>query len=50
MNDQPTASQHHAAPRTDYRARIAVVWTVVLAPLAYGVFHAVKAATQLFTG
>lgn len=33
-----------------YKAEIAVTWTIVGIPLAYGIYNAVKAATQLFTG
>jgi len=33
-----------------YKAEIAITWTIVGLPLAYGVFQAVKAALQLFTG
>lgn len=39
MNDQPRQS-----------VRVAVAWTIVGVPLAYGLYNAVKAATQLFTG
>jgi len=39
MNDQPHQS-----------VRVAVAWTIVGVPLAYGLYNAVKAATQLFTG
>ncbi|GGK42357.1 MFS transporter small subunit [Nocardia camponoti] len=35
---------------TDYRARIAISWLVVGIPLGYGLYNAVKAALQLFTG
>lgn len=31
-------------------ARVAVAWTIVGLPLVYGLYNAVKAATQLFTG
>lgn len=33
-----------------YRAEIAITWTIVGIPLAYGIYNAVKAALQLFTG
>lgn len=33
-----------------YKAEIAITWTIVGLPLAYGVYNAVKAALQLFTG
>lgn len=32
------------------KVEIAVVWTVVSIPLAYGIFNSVKAALKLFTG
>ncbi len=31
-------------------AEIAIMWTVVAIPLAYGIFNSVKAALKLFTG
>jgi hypothetical protein len=42
-------SQHGAAEHTPakYNVEIAVSWTIVGIPLAYGVFNAVKAALQL---
>jgi hypothetical protein len=45
-------SQHGAAAHTPekYKFEIAVTWTIVGIPLAYGVFNAVRAALQLFTG
>lgn len=33
-----------------YRAELAITWTIVVVPLAYGVYNAVKTAVQLFTG
>lgn len=33
-----------------YKAEIAITWTIVGIPLAYGVYNAVLAALQLFTG
>ncbi|MGH3950474.1 MAG: MFS transporter small subunit [Pseudonocardiaceae bacterium] len=33
-----------------YKAEIAIMWTIVGIPLAYGLFNAIKAALQLFTG
>jgi hypothetical protein len=33
-----------------YRAELAIAWAIVGIPLAYGVYHAVKAALQLFSG
>ncbi|WP_180967238.1 MFS transporter small subunit [Zhihengliuella halotolerans] len=35
---------------TSYRPALFLTWTVVSVPLAYGLFHAVKAVLQLFTG
>ena len=42
----------HAAEHTPekYKVEIAITWTIVGIPLAYGVFNAVKAALQLFNG
>ena len=34
----------------DYRPWIAASWTLVGIPLAYGLYNAVSAALQLFTG
>lgn len=42
-----SATQHTPGK---YKAEIAVTWTIVGIPLAYGIYNAVKAATQLFTG
>lgn len=39
-------TEHHI----DHTARIAASWTLVGIPLAYGIYNAVKAAAQLFTG
>ncbi|WP_418062350.1 MFS transporter small subunit [Pimelobacter simplex] len=39
MNDNPSQA-----------ARVAVAWTIVGIPLVYGLYNAVKAAAQLFTG
>lgn len=33
-----------------YQTETAVAWTIVGVPLAYGVYNAVLAALQLFTG
>ncbi len=33
-----------------YKAEIAIMWTIVSIPLLYGLYHAVTAALQLFTG
>lgn len=33
-----------------YKAEIAVTWTIVGVPLAYGVYNAVKTALLLFSG
>lgn len=33
-----------------YKVEIVITWTIVLIPLAYGVFNAVKTALQLFGG
>ena len=33
-----------------YKAQIAITWTIVVIPLAYGLYNAVKAALQLFSG
>lgn len=35
---------------TDHTVRIAVSWALVSVPLGYGLYNAVKAALQLFTG
>lgn len=35
---------------SDHRVRIAASWTLVGVPLGYGLYNAVKAAAQLFTG
>jgi hypothetical protein len=32
-----------------YKVEIAVTWTIVMIPLTYGVYNAVKAALQLFS-
>ena len=34
----------------NHTARIAASWVLVGIPLAYGLYNAVKAAAQLFTG
>jgi hypothetical protein len=41
-----------SAPHTPgkYKAEITVAWLLVGIPLSYGVFNAVKAALQLFSG
>jgi hypothetical protein len=33
-----------------YKAELAITWTIVGIPLAYGVYNALKAALQLFSG
>ena len=33
-----------------YKVEIALTWTIVGIPLSYGVYNAVKAALQLFSG
>jgi len=40
------SAEHHV----DHTTRIAASWALVGIPLAYGLFNAVKAAAQLFTG
>jgi hypothetical protein len=32
-----------------YKVEIAITWTIVMIPLTYGVYNAVKAALQLFS-
>lgn len=44
MSASTTAATH------EYRPRIAASWTLVGLPLAYGLYNAVSAALQLFTG
>lgn len=45
------ASEHaEHTEQGDQRPRIAGSWALVGIPLAYGLYHAVKAAAQLFTG
>lgn len=34
----------------NHTPRIVASWTLVAVPLAYGLYNAVKAAAQLFTG
>lgn len=41
------ATEHTAGK---YQVEIAVAWTIVGVPLAYGVYNAIQAALQLFTG
>lgn len=38
--------EHHV----DHTARIAASWALVAVPLGYGIYNAIKAAAQLFTG
>ncbi len=38
------------AERTNYGPALVLTWTVVSVPLVYGLFHAVRAVLQLFTG
>lgn len=38
------------SPERSYTAELIVNWTIVGLPLAYGLFNALKAAAQLFTG
>jgi hypothetical protein len=42
------ATEEHASGK--YKTEVAVAWTLVAIPLVYGVYHAVKAALQLFGG
>lgn len=42
-----TDDQHTAGK---YRTEIAITWTVVLIPLAYGIINSVKAGLDLFSG
>jgi hypothetical protein len=44
--------QHSAEEHTPdkYKVEIAITWTIVTMPLAYGVYNALKAALQLFSG
>lgn len=37
---------HHV----NHNARIAAAWALVSVPLGYGLYNAIKAAAQLFTG
>lgn len=46
MTESGTAE--HTAGK--YTAQVAVAWTIVGIVLAYGVYNALKAALQLFTG
>lgn len=39
-------AEHHV----DHTARIAASWALVSIPLAYGLYNALTAAAQLFTG
>ncbi len=41
-------AEHHV--HVDHTARIAFAWALVGIPLTYGVYNALKAAAQLFTG
>jgi hypothetical protein len=45
-------SQHSTVEHTPekYKVEIAITWTIVTIPLAYGVYNALKAALQLFSG
>ncbi|MFD0852907.1 hypothetical protein ACFQ07_11755 [Actinomadura adrarensis] len=43
-----SATEGHASGK--YKTEVAVAWTLVAIPLVYGVYHAVKAALQLFGG
>lgn len=38
------------SPERSYTVELIVNWTIVGLPLAYGLFNALKAAAQLFTG
>lgn len=40
----------NAEHRVDHTARIAASWVLVGIPLAYGLYNALQAALQLFTG
>lgn len=40
----------NAAEHINHTPRIAISWAIVSVPLAYGLYNAVKAAAQLFTG
>ena len=46
MADHCSSDEHTPAK---YEVEIAITWTIVGIPLAYGVFNAVKAALQLFS-
>ncbi|WP_273543983.1 MFS transporter small subunit [Nocardioides panacisoli] len=39
-----------AEHQSDHTARIAISWALVSIPLAYGLYNAIQAAAQLFTG
>lgn len=41
-------AEHHV--HVDHRTRIAFSWAIVGIPLAYGVYNALLAALNLFTG
>lgn len=42
--------QTEQTPTRNYTGPIIFTWAVVLIPLGYGIYNAVKAAAQLFTG
>ena len=44
-----TGIDDHPAPHS-YRAQLVLSWLAVGIPLGYGIFNAVKAALQLFSG
>lgn len=47
----PRDAQHTTTtPARNQAPLVAGAWAVVAVPLAYGLYNAVKAATQLFTG
>ena len=45
-----TSTGTSAAPSTSMAARLAIAWTVVGVPLAYGIYETAKKASALFTG
>lgn len=43
-----TGSEAHTPGK--YKVEIAITWTLVSIPLAYGLYNAISAALQLFSG
>lgn len=45
---QSITAEHHTPGK--YKVELVIAWVIVGIPLSYGIFNALKAAVQLFTG